>query len=174
MHRQGYVSPSNLKPHANSTQEIKYYCEADENLHLTVHKGGAGGPVIATAIHGRDKDAVTQIKLTGGSEPNQTLHLKHVPGFFRGKTSFEVGGKKVHWKGQSALVEDDTGVCLAVFKAKFFEGKNRRLGTLVVTRHGAPFIDIIVSSALVEQERTDEAEYEVQFYINWPANIYRI
>jgi hypothetical protein len=139
-------------------QEIKYYCEADKKLHLTVHKGDKSGPVIATAIQCHDKDGVTEIKLM---EPSQVLHLEHHHGFFHGRTSFEIGGKKVHWKGQSALVEDETGICLAVYKAKLFEAKNRKLGTLLVTAHGVNYIDAIVSSALVKQERTDEFEYEV-------------
>lgn len=87
--------------------------------------------------------------------------MKHVHGFFHGRTFFEIGDKKVHWKGQSALVEDSTGVCFAVYKAKLFETKDRKLGTLLITAHGKEFIDIIVSSALVEQERTDEDENEV-------------
>jgi hypothetical protein len=102
-------------------------------------------------------NGMTEIKLTQNS---QTLLLTHVDGFFSGKTFFEIGGKKVHWKGQSALIEDDTGVCLAVYKAKRFESKNRKLGTLLITAHGLQYVDAIVSSALIEQQRTDEAEYE--------------
>jgi hypothetical protein len=139
-------------------QEIKYYCEVDEELHITVHKGSMAGPIIATAIHSGAKKGMTEIKLTQSS---QTLLLTHVHGFFSGKTFFEIDGKKLHWKGQSVLVEDDTGVCLAVYKAKRFESKNRKLGTLLVTTHGLQYVDAIVSSALIEQERTDEAEYEV-------------
>jgi len=153
----------NLKQHADCVQEIKYYCEADGKLHLTVHKGDKSGPVIATAILSRDPDGVTEIKFT---EPGQALHLKHVHDFFHGRTTFETGRKKVHWKGHSALVEDGTGVCLAVYKAILFEGKHHKLGTLLVTEHGIEFIDIVVSSALVEQERADEPENEVQFCIN--------
>jgi len=144
-------------------QEIKYYCEVDKEIRLNIHKGSLAGPVIATAIHSRAKNGVTEIKLT---QNNQVLLLTHVHGLFSGKTFFELGGKKFHWKGQSALVEDDTGVCLAVYKAKRFESKNRQLGTLLVTAHGLQYVDAIVSSALVEQERTDEAEYEVAFCIN--------
>jgi hypothetical protein len=139
-------------------EEIKYYCEVDEELHITVHKGSWAGPVIATAIPNPAKNGTTEIKLTQSS---QTLLLTHVPGFFSGKTFFEIDGKKFHWKGRSALVEDDTGVCLAVYQAKRFESKNRKLGTLLVTTHGLQYVDAIVSSALVEQQRTDEAEHEV-------------
>jgi hypothetical protein len=47
---------------------------------------------------------------------------------------------------------------LAIYKAKFLESKNRKLGTLLITAH---YVDIIVISALVEQERSDEAALEV-------------
>jgi len=94
-------------------------------------------------------------------QTSETLLLTHVPSFFHGKTSFQIGDKKVHWKGLSALVEDGTGVCLAVYKEKSFESNDRKLGTLLVTAHGLQYLDTIVISALVEQERTDEREYEV-------------
>jgi hypothetical protein len=139
-------------------QEIKYYCKVDENLHLTIYKGSLDGLVIATAIHSGGKNGMTKIELT---QTNQTLLMTHVHGFFSSKTFFEIDGKKCHWIRQSALVEDDTGVCLAVYKAKRFESKNRKLGTLLVTVHGLQYIDVIVSSALVQQERNDEVEHEV-------------
>jgi hypothetical protein len=88
--------------------------------------------------------------------------MKHGSSLFSSdETYFEIDGKKVHWKGLSALVEDGTGVCLAVYKAKSWESKDRKLGTLLVTEHGVPYMDAIVSSALVKQERTDEEEMEV-------------
>jgi hypothetical protein len=95
------------------------------------------------------------------TESSQALHLKHDRGVFSDKTIFEIAGKRVHWKGHSELVEDDTGICLAVYKTKGFESQNRKLGTLLVTADGVNYIDAIVSSALVKQERTDEFEYEV-------------
>ena len=140
-------------------QEIKYFCEVDQgDLHITVYKGDYSGPVIATAIQSRDKGGVTKIKMTTS---NQALHLKHGHNLLSNNTLFEIAGKRVHWKGQSELVEDETGICLAVYKAKRFESQNRKLGTLLVTAHGVQHVDIIVSSALVKQERTEEDEYEV-------------
>lgn len=133
-----------------------------------VHKGGLAGPVIATAILSSTKNGATEIKLT---QTHQTLLQTHVSGFFSGKTFFEIDGKKFHWKGQSALVEDDTGVCLAVYKAKSFESEDRKLGTLLVTAQGQQYVDIIVVSTLVEQERNDESEFDVQFCIN-DADVY--
>lgn len=139
-------------------QEVKYFCEVDKDLHITVYKGGYSGHVIATAIQCRDRGGVAKIKMT---ESNQVLHLKHGHGVFSHNTVFEIAGKRVHWKGLSRLVEDETGICLAVYKAKGFELQNRKLGTLLVTTHGVKDIDVIVSSALVKQERTDEFEHEV-------------
>lgn len=139
-------------------QEIRYFCRVDEELHLTIYKGANTGHVIATAIQCRDKGGVTKIKLM---ESSQALHLKHTRSLFSNKTFFEIAGTKVHWKGQTALVEDGTGICLAVYKVKRFETQDRKLGTLLVTAHGVPNIDAIVSSALVKQERTDEDEFEV-------------
>jgi hypothetical protein len=138
-------------------QEIKYFGLVDKELRLSVHKGDKSGPVIASAKASMDKNGVTLMELTEG----QIIGLQHVHGFFSGKTFLEIGGKKVHWKGQSALVEDDNGVCLAVYKQKRFEAKSRKVGTLLVTEHGAEFVDIIVSSFLVEQERSDQDENEV-------------
>jgi len=127
-----------------------------------VHKGDKSGPVIASATQFIGKDGSTEVKLIGAAQ--RSIELKHVHGafpFFHGNTFFKIGEKKVHWKGHSALVEDHTNVCLAVYKAKFLETKDRKLGTLLITAPGVPYLDIIVVSALVEQERSDEAEAEV-------------
>jgi hypothetical protein len=140
-------------------QEIKYFGQVDKEQRLKVHKGDKTGPVIASAKASTEKNGVTLMEFT---ETGQIVGLQHVHGFFSGKTFFEVGGKKAHWKGQSVLVEDDNGVCLAVYKAKRFEGKNRKLGTLLVTKQGAQFVDIIVASNLIEQERNDQDENEVR------------
>jgi hypothetical protein len=140
-------------------QEIKYVCKvAPKDGHLTVYKGGYSGTVIAAAIHGGDKGDVMEIKMT---ESGQSLYLKHTHSLFSNQTAFELAGKKVHWKGHSVLVEDGTGICLAVYKDKLFESKDRKLGTLLVTVHGVKDIDAIVSSALARRERGDEAENEV-------------
>ena len=131
-----------------------------------MHKGDRSGPVIATATQFIGKDGSTVVKLIG--EPQSLIELKHVHGvfpFFHGNTFFQIGETKVHWKGHSALVEDHTNICLAVYKAKFLETNNRKLGTLLITTHGTPSLDIIVVSALVEQERTDEAEAQVSSFV---------
>jgi hypothetical protein len=95
------------------------------------------------------------------TESGQTLSLKHTHSLFSHQTSFELDGKKVHWKGQSVLVEDGTGICLAVYKAKHFESKDRKLGTLLVTAHGVKDIDAIVCSSLAQPDPGAEAENEV-------------
>jgi len=131
-----------------------------------VHKGDRSGPVIATATQFIGKDGSSEVKLIG--EAQSSIELKHVHGvfpFFHGNTFFQIGEKKVHWKGHSALVEDHTHVCLAVYKAKFLETKDRKLGTLLITARGIPYLDVIVVSALVEQERSDEAEAQVSSFV---------
>jgi hypothetical protein len=119
--------------------------------------------VIASATQFLGKDGTTEVELVG-SGSTTSLQLQHAYSalpFFHGNTSFQLSDKKVHWKGQSALVEDATGVCFAIYKAKFSESKDRKLGTLLITGHGADYVDIIVISALVEQERSEEAALEV-------------
>jgi hypothetical protein len=158
------VVPATGEPNAETEQETKYYCEADLSHYLTIHKGDLFGPIIASAPQvfiGKDGTTVVLLTRSTGKEKIELEHMHHTLPLFHGNTFFQVGDKKVHWKGQSALVEDQTGVCLAVFKPKFFETKTRKLGTLLVTAHGLGFIDMIVISALVEQERLDEAELEV-------------
>jgi hypothetical protein len=93
---------------------------------------------------------------------DEALHMKHGHGIFESdKTFFDIHGKRVHWTGESELTEDETRVTLATYKPKRWETKDRKLGTLVVTAYGAEYVDAIVSSALVKQERTDEWEFEV-------------
>lgn len=58
-----------------------------------------------------------------------------------------------------------------MYKAKSFESEDRKLGTLLVTALGQQYVDIIVVSTLVEQERNDESEFDVQFCIN-DADVY--
>jgi hypothetical protein len=119
--------------------------------------------VIASATQFLGKDGTTEVELVG-SDTTTSLQLQHshnaLP-FFHGNTSFQLGDKKVHWKGHSVLVDDATGVCFAFYKAKFIESKDHKLGNLLITAHGADYVDIIVISALVEQERSDEAALEV-------------
>jgi hypothetical protein len=140
-------------------QDIKYVSDVDKNFHITIYKGDYDGPVIATAIQSHDKGGVTKIKMT---ESSQSLHMKEGHGLFSSNTLFEIDGKKVRWRGQSELSEEGTGICLATYKAKSWESEqDRKLGTLRVTEHGLKYIDAIVCSALIKQERTDEPEYMV-------------
>jgi hypothetical protein len=129
---------------------------ADETQAVKIYKGDKQGPLIATAKQCMDRDGITEIRLT---EPEQTIHLEHVHGllpFFHGKTLFEVGGKKYHWKGQTALIDDQTGSLLAGFHARFLETDSHELGKLVVTEEGQKMLDLVVIGCLVLQERSDE------------------
>ena len=69
---------------------------------------------------------------------------------------FTVNGNKYHWKGHTALIDDQTRCLLAGFHSKFLETDNHKLGTLVITEDGKNMLDIVVISCLVMQERSDE------------------
>jgi hypothetical protein len=103
-----------------------------------------------------DRDGITEISIT---EPEATIQLQHVHGllpFFHGKTLFEVGGKKYHWKGQTAMIDDQTGSLLAGFHARCLETDSHKLGKLVVTEEGQKMLDLVVIGCLVLQERSAE------------------
>jgi hypothetical protein len=114
--------------------------------------------VIATAKQCLARDGVTDIHFTGSGD---LVRLEHVHGllpFFHGKTLFEVGGRKFHWKGQTALLDDQSGQLLAGFHATYLETDYHKLGSLVVTEEGKKMLDAVVISALVVQERSDEGK----------------
>jgi hypothetical protein len=139
-------------------QEVKYFCNVDgETLNITIHKGDSSGPVIATAVQNLEKGGVTNIKMT-----DEALYMKDGRGLLEyDKTFFETHGKKVHWTGASKLTEDESNITLATYKPKGWEANDRKLGTLVITPQGAEYVDVIVSSAFIKQERTDEREFAV-------------
>jgi hypothetical protein len=72
-----------------------------------------------------------------------------------------VGEKKFHWKGQTALIDDTAGTMVACFHSTFFETEYHKLGRLVVMKEGKDLTDLIVSSCLVQQERSDEGKLAV-------------
>lgn len=141
-------------------QEVKYFCKVDDKtLHITIYKGGYSdsGTIIATAVQNREEGGVTKVKMT-----DESLLMKDGRSLLESdKTFFETHGKRVHWTGDSQLTDDTAHVTLATYKHKSWESSDRKLGTLVVMPQGADYLDAIVSSALVKQERTDEWEFEV-------------
>lgn len=138
-----------------------YYCETDEESNVIIHRGDKDGPVIATATQCLGQNGVTDIQFT---ESGPTIRLEHVHSvlpFFHGKTFLTVGEKKYHWKGHTALIDDETGVMLAAFHATFLETEYHKLGRLVITKEGKELIDVVVCSCLVQQERSEEGTLAV-------------
>ena len=138
-------------------KEIKYYCEADqENDKITIHRGGKDSLVIANATHCLEKDGVTDIHFV---DPKFTICMEHahtyLP-FFHGKHSFSYNDKKYHWKGHTALIDDETGVLIAALHTRFREPDPQKLGTLVVTPDGRPMLDLAAITCLIIQERSEE------------------
>jgi len=118
--------------------------------------------VLATATLCLLKDGTTDVHFV---EPRASVHLEHtnrlLP-FFQGITSFTYNGKNYHWKGQSALIDDETKCLLAVMHSRFLETESHKLGTLVITYDGKEILDLAVVSALVLQERSEEGMLAVR------------
>jgi hypothetical protein len=88
-------------------------------------------------------------------------HIESTLPFFHGKNIFEYNGKKCHWKGHTALIEDETRILLGAFHSRFFEGKSHQLGRLVITEDGKQMMDMVVITCLLVQERSDEGKFAV-------------
>jgi hypothetical protein len=61
------------------------------------------------------------------------------------------------------LIEDDTRILLAAFNSKLFDFASHKIGSLIITEEGKKLIDLVVVTALVVQERSDEARQAVNF-----------
>jgi hypothetical protein len=143
-------------------QEIIYHCESQDNKTLVIRRGSKHGKIIAYATQCLEKDGVTDIHLL---EPQKcTIQLEHVSTifpFFHGKAFFRFEGKSYHWKGHTALIEDDTGILIATLHTKFVESDPCGLGTFVVTLDGKAMLDLVVVTCLVMQERSEEGKLAV-------------
>jgi len=69
---------------------------------------------------------------------------------------------QVIWEAHSALVEDDTRVCLGVNHTANIGGSRRKLGSLILTHEGMKAKDMVVVTCLVEHARSDEAKSELE------------
>lgn len=80
-----------------------------------------------------------------------------------------MNGKNYHWKGHNELVEDDTETVIAKFHPKWLEGPDHKIGTLELNQKEIQ--DIIVVTAVVVQERSDEHKLSVPTacvrVVNW-------
>ena len=131
-----------------------------------IHQGDKSGPVIADATQCLLTSGATDIQLFVGTGKHviQFQHRHHYLPFFHGKSFFEWEGKKYHWKGHTALIEDDTGILIAALHTRFLDDP-QRLGTLVITYDGLErnMADLVVVTCLVMQERSEEGRLSVHF-----------
>jgi hypothetical protein len=137
-------------------KKVAYYCETDDNQKITIRRE-KHGPTLATASQCLEKEGVTDIHFQGSTicfEHTSVLH------FFQGKHCFVYNGKKYHWKGHTALIDDESGVLLAAMHTRFMENQDR-LGTLVITPDGRDIMDIAVITCLVMHERSEEGRRSV-------------
>ena len=152
-------------------QDIKYYCEAGAEQTITVHRGDKDGPVLATGKPCLTESGATDIHMN--TDPPFTVHFQHSSSllpFFHGKTTFNFEGNRYHWKGHTALIDDDSGVLQAAFDAKLFEHEPDHLGKLVVSYDGQKMLDLVVISCLLVQERSDEGKLSVRRLFKRRAN----
>lgn len=139
-----------------------YYCESQDDKTLLIRRGGQHGKLIAIATQCLEKDGVTNIHLL---EPQKcTIQLEHdstIFPFFHGKAGFSFDGKSYHWKGHTALIEDETGILIAALHTRFVESDPHNLGTFVVTLDGKAILDLVVVTCFVMQERSEEGKLSV-------------
>lgn len=96
--------------------------------------------------------------------PVQTIELHHheregVPPVSR----FRVDGKEYYWNGHSELIKVEGGDLLAEFFPSWtiVDVQEHKLGKLTVRDEGKRLLDIVVVTALVVMERSDEARQAV-------------
>lgn len=78
-------------------------------------------------------------------------------------TRFQVDGKVYYWKGHSELVSVETGDIIADFVPSWtvIEVKAHKLGHLRVRCEEGLLRDVVIATALVVMERSDEARQAV-------------
>jgi hypothetical protein len=136
---------------------------------LLIHQTDKTSPIIAAADLTGAYGGICVIEL---HNPEAAVRLEHVHHKFplsHANTYFSFGDKQYHWKAHSALVEDDTRVCLGVNHTANIGGSRRKLGSLILTHEGMKAKDMVVVTCLVEHARSDEAKSEVRL----PHNSHR-
>ena len=140
-----------------------YSCEAGPDHKLVIHRGENTGPVIATTggLNSAKEDGVTEVYVTDDSDPITLKHVHHEFFHVHGKTMFTYNGKKYHWKGHTGLVDDETDTLLAIFHSSWFDLNWNKVGRLEITSEGKKTLDLVVITALIVQERSDEQKQAV-------------
>lgn len=125
---------------------------------ISIHRGDATGPVIATADSFQGKDGITEIAMVENEAIMPIRHRHHTLPMMHGSSYFRVDGKQMQWKKHTELI-DDNGNVLARFEA-VTEDSNK-VGRLVVTQEGQQRADLVMITCLIDQERADEGKYKV-------------
>ena len=137
------------------TKEVLYYLDVFDDSNVEIHRGNKYGPVIAKSRMCRSNPRATDLLVT---DPRSRTHLDHIHHDSRTHaTSFMDNGQKYHWNGLE-LVNDTTGNVLAEMSlAK--DTLHHKSGNLVI-KAGTwqDLTDPIVMTAMVVQERDDEAK----------------
>lgn len=87
-------------------------------------------------------------------------HKHHLLPSLHSKTSFVAHGKPYHWQGHKDLYDEQASEVIATFKSTWLEGTCHKIGTLEFAPHRGNQ-DLIVITALVVQERSDEHRLSV-------------
>lgn len=137
-------------------QEVLFYIEFGPGKTITFHRGGKEGKVIATAETCEDKQGTSRIEFV---ESSTKVALEHLPrrmvGILPPKTTFEVEGKKYHWKGYTDLIDESNNKLVAQYTAIELEGSDNKTGNLVISEGEEKIFDLAVFSTMVQQHRSD-------------------
>ena len=131
---------------------------------LRIHKGSKDDPIIAESSPCLVTPGLTDIDFTHHS-PLSTIELEHlhhddIPCM----TRFCMNAKVYYWNGHTELVSVETGEVLAQFYPSWLvmDVAEHKLGKLVVRGEEAKEnLDIVVATALIVQERSDEGRQAV-------------
>ena len=146
------------------SQEVLYYIEMGPGDTVTLHRGGKGGPVIATADPCHEKQGSSKIKC---NDPECTISLEHIPrrmmGIFPPKTTFSIDDKKYYWKGYTDVFEEKGDKLTAQFTPKAAEGADPNTGHLLMTEGSDETTrGIIILSTVVMQGRSEARKRAVR------------
>lgn len=125
---------------------------------ISIHRGDANGPVIATADSFQGRDGITEIAMLETEAIVPIRHRHHSLPMMHGSSYFRVDGKQMQWKKHTELI-DDNGNVLARFEGVTED--SHKVGRLVITQQGQQRADLAMITCLIDQERADEGKYKV-------------
>ena len=125
---------------------------------ISVRRGDAGGPVIATADSFQGRDGITEIAMVETEAIVPIRHKHHTLPMMHGSSYFRVDGKQMQWKKHKELIDDNENV-LARFEG--IAEESHKVGRLEITQEGQQRVDLAVITCLIDQERADEGKYKV-------------